>query len=275
MAEPRMLQAEGNPIWFDLVSSDADASARFYGELFGWDFASIDMGGGNVYHLAIDDDRNIAGIGQRPPHIAIGERDSIWLTHLYTADVYATRDKIVEQGGQEVTAAHDIEIPGQSEIVGARCTVRNPAGGVFSLWQSGIGQGCEVFGEVGTFCWVEYHTPNVQAAMQWHNGVFGMEFDAFEIPADGDSPGATLHMLRSEDQEPHCAFVEVPGDRMLTGAPFWMNYVMVADIEAAAERARSLGAEIPFAVESVPFGSYVTIIDPQDAVISLWQQMDD
>ena len=275
MAEPRMLQAEGNPIWFDLVSSDADASARFYGDLFGWEFASIDMGGGNVYRLAIDEDRNIAGIGQRPPDIEIGERDSIWLTHLYTADVYATRDKIVRLGGQEIAEAHDIEIPGQSEIVGARGTVRNPAGGVFSLWQSGIGQGCEVFGEVGTFCWVEYHTPNVQAAMPWHNGIFGMEFDAFEVPAMGDSPGATLHMLRSGGHPPHCAFVEVPGDRMLTGAPLWMNYVMVADIEAAAERARSLGAEIPFAVDSVPFGSYVTIIDPQDAVISLWQPMDD
>ena len=271
MTEPRMLQAEGNPIWFDLMSSNPDAAKQFYADLLGWQFASIDMGGNNFYHLAIDNDRNIAGIGNRPQGVDIGEPESLWLTHLYTADARATSAKVANAGGKILTEAHDIVVPGQDELVGARCTVANPAGGVFSLWQSGVGQGCEVFGEPGTFCWVEYQTSNVEAAKQWHNNVFSLEFDAMEVRESDGSGSAVLHMMKCGSNETSCAFVEVDAQRMPHNAPFWMNYVMVTDIEDSARRAEQLGAQVPFGIGAIPFGSYATVIDPQGAVFGLWQ----
>lgn len=275
MTQPSMLQALGNPIWFDLASSDVDASLRFYSEVLGWEYESIDMGGGNLYHLAVDNDRNIAGLGQRPADVQLGERESIWITHLYTDDARATATKVVEMGGRVITEPHDIAIPGQLEIVGARCTLANPAGGVFSLWQSGIGQGCEVFGEVGAACWIEYHTPNVDASKQWHSAVFGVDFEPFEVPVgDADGASVTLHMLKCDGEDQSCAFVQMAPDEMLMQVPYWMPYFMVADVEVAAETARRLGAEVPMDIGSLPFGRYVAIVDPQDAVFSLWQSTD-
>ena len=266
-----MLQAEGNPIWFDLVSSDADASKKFYTDLLGWEFESIDMGGGNYYHLAVDDDRNIAGIGNRPPGETVSERESIWLTHLYTSDIYSTSEQVVSLGGSLIAEAHDVKVPGQDELVGARCTLRNPAGGVFSLWQSGVGQGCEVFGEPGTFCWVEYHTPNADASMQWHSRIFDVSFAPLEVEESDGSGSSTLHMMQCGKNDTSCAFVEAPADKMLTEVPFWVNYVMVADMDESVRRAKDLGAEVPFGVGAIPFGQYATIVDPQNAVLGLWQ----
>ena len=266
-----MLQAPGNPIWFDLASSDPEGSMRFYSEVIGWEYASVDMGGGNIYHLAVDDDRNVVGIGERPCDVKLSERESIWLTHLYTEDARDTAAKVVEMGGSIVTEAHDIVIPGQAEIVGARCTLANPAGGVFSVWQSGVGAGCEVFGEVGAACWIEYHTPNVNASMQWHKAVFGVDFEPMEVPVGDGGESKTLHVLKCDCEGEPCAFVQMEPEEMLTQAPFWMVHFMVADIEAATEAACRLGAEVPFGIQSLPFGRYVEIVDPQDAVFSLWQ----
>lgn len=271
MTEPRMTQAEGNPIWFDLMSSDPDASMQFYADLLGWGFASVDMGGGSFYHLAIDNDRNIAGIGNLPPDVDIGERESMWLTHLYTADARETADKVANAGGRILTQPHDIEVPGQDEIVGARCTLSNPAGGIFSLWQSGVGQGCEVFGEPATFCWVEYHTSNVEAATRWHGNIFGVQFDAMEVEETDGSGSAVLHMMKCGTNDTSCAFVEVQPKRMSDQTTFWMNYVMVTDIEESARRAEELGAQVPYGIGSIPFGSYATVIDPQGAIFGLWQ----
>ena len=272
--QPRMSQVPGNPIWFDLASSDPDASLRFYSDVIGWDYVSVDMGGGNVYHLAVDEDRNIVGIGGRPCDVELSERASIWLTHLYVPDAREYAAKVVELGGRIITEPHDIAIPGQDEIVGARCTLANPAGGVFSVWQSGVGAGCGVFGEVGTACWIEYHSPKVDASMAWHKAVFGVDFEPVEIPlADGDG-SVTLNFLKTDGEGESCAFVQMEPEDMLTQAPFWMTYFMVADIEAATEVARRLGAEVPFGIRSLPFGRYVAMIDPQDAVFSLWQPMD-
>ena len=268
-----MLQASGNPIWFDLASSDPDGSLRFYSEVMGWDYASVDMAGGNVYHLAVDDDRNVVGIGERPCDVELSERKSIWLTHLYTDDARGTAMKVVGMGGRVITEAHDIVIPGQSEVVGARCTLANPAGGVFSLWQSGVGKGCEVFGEVGAACWIEYHSPNVEASMQWHKSVFRVEFEPLEIPLDDGDGSVTLNFLKCDGEGESCAFVQMEPEEMLTRTPFWMTYFMVANIESATEVARQLGADVPFGIKSLPFGRYVAIVDPQDAVFSLWQPM--
>lgn len=54
--------------------------------------------------------------------------------------------------------------------------------------------------------------------------------------------------------------------------PNWQSYVSVEDIEAAAERAKSLGATVlaePFDVMDV--GRMAVIQDPTGAVFSLWQ----
>ena len=75
----------GTPCWTDLSSPDLDASAHFYGELFGWETRPIEEPGEETlgYRLFTLDSASVAGLGparDRPP---------AWST--YVAVEYAVR----------------------------------------------------------------------------------------------------------------------------------------------------------------------------------------
>ena len=57
------------------------------------------------------------------------------------------------------------------------------------------------------------------------------------------------------------------------GAPTaWVNYVTVADVKAAVEKATSLGATIIKEITAIPgMGTFAVLSDPQGATIGLWQ----
>jgi predicted enzyme related to lactoylglutathione lyase len=85
----------GTPCWTDLMTTDADAARRFYGELFGWEIA---VGGEETgyYGMASIDGKNIAGVGgmmgdNQPP---------AWTTYLASTDADATAAAITAAGGK-------------------------------------------------------------------------------------------------------------------------------------------------------------------------------
>lgn len=52
----------------------------------------------------------------------------------------------------------------------------------------------------------------------------------------------------------------------------WFPYVLVADVEASTEKAKSLGARVCKEVTELPgFGWFSVIQDPTDAALGLWQ----
>jgi predicted enzyme related to lactoylglutathione lyase len=52
----------------------------------------------------------------------------------------------------------------------------------------------------------------------------------------------------------------------------WMAYVLVDDVEAATEKARSLGANIVKGVTEVPgMGWFSVMVDPTGAALAMWQ----
>ena len=61
--------------------------------------------------------------------------------------------------------------------------------------------------------------------------------------------------------------------RPMPGAPsMWLPYVDVADVKAAMEKARSLGAKVAKDVTEVPQMGWFSIIeDPTGAHLGLWQ----
>lgn len=59
----------------------------------------------------------------------------------------------------------------------------------------------------------------------------------------------------------------------MPGAPsMWLPYVLVADVQAATEKAKSLGATVvKDATEVAGMGSFTIILDPTGAALGLWQ----
>jgi predicted enzyme related to lactoylglutathione lyase len=55
-------------------------------------------------------------------------------------------------------------------------------------------------------------------------------------------------------------------------APFWLAYVLVADVETATKKAESLGAKVHKGKTEIPNMGWFSIVgDPTGAVFALWQ----
>jgi uncharacterized protein len=54
----------------------------------------------------------------------------------------------------------------------------------------------------------------------------------------------------------------------------WLAYVLVDNVTASAEKAKSLGATIVKEVTEIPgYGSFSVLIDPTGAALALWQPL--
>lgn len=113
------------------------------------------------------------------------------------------------------------------------------------------------------FVHVELNTTDLAKAKQFYGALFQWQFD--EMPVGG---GQSYTLIKPGDGT---------GGGMMThpvpGAPSsWLAYVLVDDIRAATEKARSLGAKVMREpMEVMDAGSLSIIIDPTGAALGLWQ----
>jgi predicted enzyme related to lactoylglutathione lyase len=112
----------------------------------------------------------------------------------------------------------------------------------------------------GTFCWVDLVVEDPRAAQAFYTGLFGWDYE--DLPTGG---GAVARL----DGRPVAAIVPPPDPSM---PPHWNCYVSVADADAAAERAKALGATVVLPAGDVgDSGRLAVFQDPQGALLSLWQ----
>src|SRR5258708_6173929 len=113
----------------------------------------------------------------------------------------------------------------------------------------------------GEFSWNELLTQNDAESKKFYMGLFGWQTEAF-----GDDKQYTLFKQ---------------GDTMVGGMmkcpkpgipSHWLAYVTVDDVDASAQKAKTLGAQIvmePFDVPDV--GRIAVLVDPQGAPIGLFK----
>ena len=117
-----LVNAPGALCWNELGSPDLDASAAFYGGLFGW--STSPMEGGEMPYLVIDNGGRSNG-GIRPP-MPPGT-PPFWLVYFATDDLDASLAKVSELGGNVLMGNTDIGIA----HIGV---VQDPQGAVFALY---------------------------------------------------------------------------------------------------------------------------------------------
>src|SRR4051812_148052 len=158
--------APGTPSWVDLASPDPDASARFYGGLFGWEAPEsgpVEETGG--YRMLQRAGKNVAGLG---PTQAEGQ-PAVWTTYVSTADAEAGAAKGREAGGEVVMEPFDVLGAGRMAVF------VDPAGAFISVWQPQDHHGADVVNEPGSLCWNELATRDVDQAKAFYGAAFGWE----------------------------------------------------------------------------------------------------
>lgn len=243
-------------VWYELMTPDAPAAARFYSEVVG--FRAEDSGmPGMQYTLFKVGDAQVAGLMATPDELkAMGVPPS-WGGYIGVDDVDAMEARVLQAGGKVLRPADDI--PG----VGRFAVVADPQGAPFSLFKPSRNDPPPMppASAPGTAGWHELRAVDGAAVWDFYATLFGWTkglalpmgelgvYQLFEI--DGVPRGA---IMTKEAHQP---------------APAWNFYFNVADIHASAQRARDLGATITWGPAEVPGGNWVfNARDPQGAAFA-------
>jgi predicted enzyme related to lactoylglutathione lyase len=227
--------AQGTPSYVELVSPDQQAAKEFYGDLFGWELEDVDLGDAGVYVAVSVGGDSVAGISGQVPHLA----------------------KVEPAGGKVEAGPFDVM------ELGRMASIQDPTGVRVNLWQAGQSIGSVRVNEPGCPIWHELTSPDLPTATRFYTDVLGVEWEAMPMETGDDYT---------------CLMVE---GRPVAGAfpppmegipPHWEVYFNVADADATAERAGSLGGQVlqePWDVVGV--GRLAILKDPQGGVFGLMQ----
>lgn len=254
---PAVTPPIGAPCWFELASTDPEASLSFHRDLFGWNNLDNDMGEMGSYSFLRNATGTIGALCGMPP--GSEGRPSSWSVYFAVADVDASVAQARELGG---TLLFDpFEVPGH----GRGAVLTDPNGAVFCIWQSLSGDpGDFTMFEDHAVGWVELATRDPVGARDFYAALFGWSYPAHSehLPglvyteyAVGDTRyGGILPMTAEWGETPS----------------HWALYVPVADVDACLASATELGGKIcvpAFTAEGV--GRIARFEDPTGAGLYL------
>ena len=105
----------GSFYWNELMTLDAEAAKRFYGETLGWTFEAMDQGEGATYWVAKVGDESVAGIYE------IGADDQEtgegWFAYIAVADLSTALARATGEGGKVEREPWDVPGVGRIAIV--------------------------------------------------------------------------------------------------------------------------------------------------------------
>jgi predicted enzyme related to lactoylglutathione lyase len=226
---PSTTHLPGKVVWADLVTPNLGQAEAFYAGLFAWTFRDIHTGDTD-YAVALVDGRPIAGIVQRA--IPAGEqRQSNWLTFVSVTDADRAARIAVQDGAKQL--AKPTTYPGR----GRQAVFSGPDGAVFAILASTSGDPGDYLAEPGEWIWSALLTSNPDVAAKFYQSVFG--YDVFDLPSDD----GLEHVVLSSQDYARAGINSLPKDSRHRHA-HWLNFVRVADTDAAAAKAVALGGRV-------------------------------
>jgi hypothetical protein len=252
-----MPNPHGSFIWYELITRDPAAAARFYGEVVGWRVA--DSGVTGVDYRILSDERGQAGgvLAISETGCANGMRP-VWLGYIGVDNVDSAVEAIASEGGTLHMGAHDIP------EVGRMAMVADPQNIPFYVMRGASDEVSTAFDPKAErrVAWNELVTTDQAAALDFYGRHFGFEkagampmgeMGDYVFLAHGGVPIGAV-MTKAPHQE----------------RPMWNFYFRVGDIDSAAERVRAGGGEVLHGPVEVPGGDFIVMgRDPQGASFGL------
>lgn len=113
----------------------------------------------------------------------------------------------------------------------------------------------------GMFVWRELMTDDVEGARRFYGELFGWTWRGEQM-----APGETYWLVSSRGGRQIGGVMQRP-----EGAPFpsaWSSYILVDDVDAAAQRCQAAGGEVRLAPQDIPkVGRFAVLADPWGAVL--------
>lgn len=257
-----MSQAAGGFIWYELMTTDANAAARFYGAVIGWKVADRPdprAGGPDYRQITRDDGGSAGGVLQITPDMRAHGARPAWVAYLHVRDVDVAVRAIEADGGCAL-------MPKRTLPVGEIAMVADPMGAPFYVMTPVPPPGrpdavSDVFDEARPqhVRWNELQSPDVERARAFYGKHFGFRFDESMPmgPQYGDYHFIDQGGLR-------VGGLMKPADAALPGG--WTFYFGVRSASAAKRAIEAAGGLVQMDLHQVPGGEWVLIAtDPQGA----------
>jgi len=243
-------------IWYDLLSTDADAASAFYSETIGWKIQDSSMPGGD-YRIIQAGSSMVGGLMTLPADAAASGMKPGWLGYLYVPDVDQAIGAVTAAGGRALMPGMDIP------DVGRFAMLADPDGACFYVMPpSGEGESTAFSpGTIGHIGWNELHAADGQAAFAFYTAQFGWE------------------KAGEHDMGPMGKYLLFDAGGVQTGGiftkhspapPHWLFYFNVDDITTGAARVNAGGGSVLNGPHEVPGGQWIIQCqDPQGAMFAL------
>jgi len=246
-----MSHVHGKFVWFEHMSLDTAKARKFYDSLLGWHTELTPMGEPEPYPLIMNGSDGIGGFRTAPPGVP-----AMWMSYLSVADVDAAHKAALAAGARSLMTPEDFG------AVGRGATLADPTGAAFSIFRNAQGDRADnAKTPVGDWHWNELMSPDELKALAFYEKVFGYEHDSMDM-----GPMGTYYILK-KDGAMRGGLMHAP---MADTPPMWVPYVAVADCDATAAKAKSLGAQVIVEPQDIPnVGRFATFIDPQGAMLAV------
>jgi predicted enzyme related to lactoylglutathione lyase len=246
--------APGTPIWIDHTSKDVAASAKFYGQLFGWQAQDLGEQAGH-YTMFTQGGKQVAAT--TPPMSP--ETPSVWTTYISSEDVEETARKVEAAGGKTLMA------PMQVMDQGSMAVFMDPAGAAFAVWQPAAMTGAGLVNKPVSLSWNELATRDMAKAKDFYPKVFGWgvksnpmpdgsEYVEWQINGRSIAGGMQMGSMFPPDVPAH-----------------WLVYFAVANTDETVKREQELGGKVIRPAMDIPQGRMAVLSDPQGAPFAVIQ----
>jgi uncharacterized protein len=257
-----MANPPGSFIWYELMTTDASAAAKFYGAVVGWKIAehgNPEAAGGRDYRPIVRDDGGMAGgVLQLTKDMLAHSARPTWLGYLSVKDVDSAVKAIEADGGRT-------HLPKMSLPVGDIAMVADPMGTPFYVMRAIPPPGkpdatSDVF-DTSTaqhVRWNELASPDLARAKVFYAKHFGFELkDVMPMGAMGD------YCFIDHGGRRIGAIMQKPAQSPLAS---WLFYFGVQSITAARRAIEAGGGKIVNEPHQVPGGDWIVVgNDPEGA----------
>jgi len=258
-----MTNPPGSFIWYELMTTDADASAAFYGAVVGWTIPAAEPDAKPVYRMiGRDDGGSAGGLLQLDDEMQAKGARPCWVPYLNVPDVDAAVAAILADGGG--TLMPKVTIP-----QGSFAMVTDPQGVPFYVMAPLPPAGkpeakSDVFSvdQPQRVRWNELASPDLGAAKAFYAKHFGFEFNnSMPMGPMGDycfieHHGIVLGAIMQQAQ---------------AGQPaLWLPYIGVTSVTGAKAAIEAGGGTVMNGPMEVPGGEWIVVArDPQGAAFGV------
>lgn len=259
-----MTNKHGDYIWYELITSDADAAQDFYTSLLGWTISNSGNEAMEYREIQAADGDFVGGVAALTPEMTASGVRPCWMGYINVEDVDPMTDAILSAGGDVHLPPQDIPGVGRFALVadqqGAAFYVMKPIPPADNPDASSMAFAATE-PMAGHCAWNELATSDPEAALNFYHDLFGWEKDE-EMDM---GPMGTYTMLRHDFMIG--AMMNKP-DEMPVSA--WTYYFRVPDIDAAVDTIKAKGGQILVEPMEIPGGDFsLNAMDPQGAAFAL------